>query len=119
MESDTVNRGDSDRAADDFLHFHEFAVKLVVNLKNFFRGLVDALSFPSQLELLLAPVDEKSVEVALHRSRLLTDGRLCHAVKASCFREAFCLYKIGEYFEVIYLHGIIYVMFLCRITNAN
>jgi hypothetical protein len=43
--------------------------------------------------------------MALHRTRLLTDGGLCDAIQLGGLREALGLDKIGEDFEVLHLHG--------------
>lgn len=43
VESDAVDGGNSDGAADDFLHFHQLAHELIVDVQDLFGRLVDAV----------------------------------------------------------------------------
>lgn len=104
MEADTVDGRQADSSAYNLLHFHEFAGQLFIDMKHIFGGLVDALALSGKLKLLLAAVDQERAEVFLHCSSLLTHCGLCYPVESRCFRKAFCLYKVCEYFEVIDLH---------------
>ncbi len=105
VQADTVDRRNANGAADDFLHLHQLARQLFVNVEDFLGCGVHSIAFAGELELLLTAVDEQSVEVLFHGSGLLADGGLGDSVEASGFREALGFYQVCEDLKVIDLHG--------------
>ena len=73
-------------------------------MQHLFCRLVDPLPLAGELELLLAPVDQQDLEMALHGARLLADRRLGQAVQFGRFRKTFGFHEIGENFEIFNLH---------------
>ena len=63
MEADAIDRRNANGAADDFLHLHQLAHQLFVNVEDFLGCVVHSIAFACQLELLLTAVDEQRAEV--------------------------------------------------------
>ena len=104
VQPDRINGRNPDRAADHLLHFLQLALQLLVGVQHLLRRLVDAVSFPRELKLFLAAVDEERLEMPLHRPSLLAHRRLRDAIQLGRFGETFGFDQIGEDFEVFNLH---------------
>ena len=105
VQADRVNRGNADRPADDFFHLLQLAHELVVGVQHLLGRLVDAVTFARELKLLLAPVDQQRLKMALHRPRLLTHRRLGDAIEFSGLGKALRLHQVRKNFKILNLHN--------------
>lgn len=80
MEADAVDSRNANGPANYFLHLHQLAHQLFINVQNLLGSLVDTVSLTGKLELLLAAIDQKVSEVLLHRSGLLAYSGLSDSV---------------------------------------
>ena len=113
MKADTVDGGNMNRAANDFFHLLQFAVELVIKVKDLFRRLVQFLTLSCEAKLFLASVDDQYTEVFLHRTELLANCRLGYPVEFCGSGKAFALDQVRKDFEVFNMHG------KFRIKHAN
>jgi hypothetical protein len=105
MQSNAVDRRETNHARDDVLQFLQFAVQRLVSLDDLFAEIVEHLPFAREAELSFAALDERGLERAFKRTDLLADCGLCDVVDLRSFGKTFCFGQIAKHFETFDLHG--------------
>ena len=106
MQTDRVNRRDTNSSGNDVFDLLQFAVERIVCLDDLFAVLVKHLPFASEAKFLFAAFDQEGLELPFEGTDLLADRRLGDGVYLGGFCEAFSFREIAEHFETFYLHTV-------------
>ena len=105
MQANAVDSCNADGARDDVPHLLEAVNQPLVSQDDFLTVFVEHLALASQSELLLAALDEESLELPFQGGDLLADRTLSDVVDQCRLGERFRLGEVAENFEGLDLHG--------------
>ena len=93
-----------DVAGEDAFDLLQFAVERFVALENPLAVIVNNLALGGEPEILLAPLDEPRLELALQCANALADSGLGDLVDLGGFGEAFGFAQVAKHFQGFQLH---------------
>ena len=98
MQTDTVNRRQSDRTRDDVFDLLKAVMTRIKKLNDLFAVFVKNFTLASQPKFLFATFNQQRFKSALQHPDLLTHGRLGDVVDLSRFRKALGLRQVTKHF---------------------
>ena len=127
MQTNAVDRGQTDRSRNNIAQFQQFAAKLIKFFDEIQHVLIQEISFTGETEFLFTSLNQMAAKMFLHGTDLLTHGRLGNPIDLSSFGETFGLSQITKHFNAFYLHDSVFYLslsvFLTRIfplpANGN